>query len=90
MKIKYTGKAAIIVGQKTYYTDETFELTDAAFKMLKMTVDAKDLQVLPEAVKPVDPKVAETKTQAQVASSQGAVTMADMGAPNTAKPEQKK
>lgn len=87
LKIRYIGEPAIIVGQKTYYKDETFELTEAGFKLLKKTVSRKDLKVLSELTETDDDEGDTlTQTPAEQASDQGATVLADVDG----KPEEKR
>jgi len=80
LKIRYIGEPAIIVGQKTYYQNETFELTEAGFKLLKKTVNKKDLKVLSEFTEAEDDEGdTSTQTPAEQASAQGATVLADVG-----------
>lgn len=87
LKIRYIGEPAIIVGQKTYYQDETFELTEAGFKLLKKTVSRKDLKVLSEFTETDDDDTL-AQTPAQQASDQGATVLADVAGTKATNAEQ--
>lgn len=86
LKIRYIGKDAIIVGEKTYYQNETFELTEAGFKLLKKTVNRRDLKVLSEFTEAEeDEGDTSEKTPAQQASDQGATVLADVSGKDATK-----